>query len=132
MTFPYDFGFIPSTLAPDGDPLDVLVLMDEPAAVGCSLPVRIVGVMEAEQREGNKRFTNDRLLAVAVHSMEHNGIRALGDIDPKMLDQLEEFFINYNKARGRGFHVKKVHGASRAAHIIDKGIHAYEKKHKTL
>jgi inorganic pyrophosphatase len=132
MTFPYDFGFIPSTLAPDGDPLDVLVLMEEPAAVGCSLPVRIVGVIEAEQREGKERFTNDRILAVAIHSMEHNGIRALKDVDPMMLDQLEEFFINYNKARGRGFRVKKVAGTSRAAHVIDKGIRAYEKKHKTL
>ncbi len=44
MMFPFDFGFIPSTLGEDGDPVDVLVLMDEPAHVGCLLDVRIIGV----------------------------------------------------------------------------------------
>ncbi len=44
MMFPFDFGFIPSTLAPDGDPVDILVLMDAPAHVGCLLDVRVIGV----------------------------------------------------------------------------------------
>src|SRR3954471_3852554 len=54
MAFPFDFGFIPSTLGGDGDPLDVLVLMDEPAHVGCLLNVRVIGVIEAEQAEDGK------------------------------------------------------------------------------
>jgi inorganic pyrophosphatase len=131
MTFPYDFGFIPRTLAPDGDALDVLVLMEEPADVGCVVPVRIVGIVEAEQREGTKRFRNDRLLAVATHSFQHSGIKKAGDIDQKILDQLEEFFISYNKARGRGFHVKAVHGPNHAADAIDVTMNAYKKKNKT-
>ena len=49
MAFPYDFGFVPSTRAEDGDPVDVLVLMDEPAFVGCLLQCRIIGVIEGEQ-----------------------------------------------------------------------------------
>ena len=49
MTFPYDFGFVPSTLAGDGDPIDVLVLMDEPAFPGCALSCRPIGVIEGEQ-----------------------------------------------------------------------------------
>jgi inorganic pyrophosphatase len=49
MSFPYDFGFVPQTLAQDGDPLDVLVLMDEPAFPGCALLVRLIGVIEGEQ-----------------------------------------------------------------------------------
>src|SRR6201987_2304457 len=51
MMFPFDFGFIPSTLGGDGDPLDVMVLMDEPAHVGCLVDVRIIGVIEAKQIE---------------------------------------------------------------------------------
>src|SRR5579871_1560530 len=51
MVFPFDFGFIPSTMAEDGDPLDVMVLLDEPAHVGCLLDVRIIGVIEAQQIE---------------------------------------------------------------------------------
>ncbi len=45
--FPYDFGFIPSTLGDDGDPLDVLLLLDEPVPAGCKIPARLVGVIEA-------------------------------------------------------------------------------------
>src|SRR5580698_11502461 len=54
MTFPFDFGFIPSTLGDDGDPLDVMVLMDAPAHVGCLMEVRIIGVIEATQTDGKK------------------------------------------------------------------------------
>src|SRR5256714_11155497 len=67
--FPFDFGFVPSTTGGDGDPLDVLVLMDEPAFAGCLVRVRPVGVIEAEQTErdgGTAR--NDRLIAVASQS----------------------------------------------------------------
>src|SRR5579864_8760420 len=51
MAFPFDFGFLPSTLGDDGDSLDVMVLMDEPAHVGCLLDVRIIGVLEADQTQ---------------------------------------------------------------------------------
>src|ERR1043165_905957 len=55
MMFPFDFGFIPSTLGQDGDPLDILVLMDAPAHVGCMIEVRIIGVITAEQiQDGEK------------------------------------------------------------------------------
>jgi inorganic pyrophosphatase len=49
MASPYDFGFVPSTLGGDGDPLDVLVLMDEPAFPGCKLTARVIGIIEGEQ-----------------------------------------------------------------------------------
>jgi inorganic pyrophosphatase len=55
MVFPFDFGFIPSTLGRDGDPLDVMVLMDEPAHVGCLVDVRIIGVIEAKQTQDGRR-----------------------------------------------------------------------------
>jgi len=64
MTFPYDFGFVPSTEADDGDAVDVLVLMDEPAFPGCALKCRPIGVIEGEQgsKKGGER--NDRIIAV--------------------------------------------------------------------
>src|SRR5205809_751086 len=64
MQFPFDFGFVPSTLGEDGDPLDVLVLMDAPAHVGCQVDTRIVGVIAAKQTERGKTTRNDRPLAV--------------------------------------------------------------------
>src|SRR5690349_24241741 len=64
MAFPYDFGFVPSTKAEDGDPVDVLVLMDEPAFPGCLLKCRPVGVIEGEQGKKKKRERNDRIVAI--------------------------------------------------------------------
>src|SRR6202167_2680694 len=75
MMFPFDFGFIPSTLAADGDPLDIMVLMDAPAHVGCLIDVRIIGIIEAKQTQQNgKTESNNRLLGVAVHSYDHEGL----------------------------------------------------------
>jgi inorganic pyrophosphatase len=65
MMFPYDFGFIPDTKADDGDPLDVLVLSDEPMFPGCEVECRIVGVLRANQRANGKEKRNDRFIAVA-------------------------------------------------------------------
>src|ERR1700749_540488 len=72
MEFPYDFGFVPSTKADDGDPIDVLVLMDEPAFAGCVLTCRMIGVIEGEQRDGKKKVRNDRIIAIEIgaHSWE--------------------------------------------------------------
>jgi len=78
--FPYDFGFVPSTLADDGDPIDVLVLMDEPVFVGCLVPSRLIGGFYAKQTESGKTERNDRLLAVAANSRNHHNVRMLDDL----------------------------------------------------
>src|SRR5258707_2026050 len=95
MMFPFDFGFIPSTLGEDGDPLDIMVLMDAPAHVGCLIDVRIIGIIEAEQSEDGKTESNDRLLGVAIHSYDHEDLESLSDLSKTFLDQLEAFFISY-------------------------------------
>src|SRR6185369_6067903 len=114
MMFPYDFGFIPSTLGEDGDPLDILVLMDAPAHVGCLIEVRIVGIITAEQSSDGKKETNDRLLGVAIHSYEHQHLNSIEDISKTLLSQLEEFFISYNKQRGKKFEVTGTGGPKKA------------------
>jgi inorganic pyrophosphatase len=55
MVFPYDFGFIPGTKADDGDPIDVLLLMDQPAFPGCVIESRLIGVLEPNNRRMEKR-----------------------------------------------------------------------------
>ena len=130
MIFPFDFGFIPSTLGGDGDPLDVMVLMDEPAHVGCLVDVRIIGVIEAKQTEDGKTETNDRLLAVAVPSYQHQDLTSLDELSPSTLGQLEQFFVSYNKLRGKKFKLENQGGPKRAMTIIKKGIEAFEKKNK--
>src|ERR1700746_3996633 len=64
MAFPYDFGFVPCTKADDGDPIDVLVLMDEPAFPGCILKCRPIGVIQGEQGNKKKKIRNDRIIAL--------------------------------------------------------------------
>jgi inorganic pyrophosphatase len=127
LSFPFDFGFVPSTVAEDGDPIDVLVLMDEPAHVGCVLTVRLIGVMEAEQTDDNKKIENDRLIAVATHSYSHEQVKSVDEVNKSMLSQVEEFFISYNKSRGKKFKVTNVGGPSKAVKRVQKAIKAYSK-----
>jgi inorganic pyrophosphatase len=127
LAFPFDFGFIPCTLAEDGDPLDIMVLMDEPAHVGCLLDVRIIGVIEADQIEEGKHTTNNRLIGVAVHSYAHEDLHSVAQAPKSVLDQVEEFFVSYNKSRGKKFKVKGRHGPKRAAALVDAGIAAFKK-----
>ncbi len=120
MVFPYDFGFVPQTKAQDGDPLDVLLLMDEPAFTGCVLECRIVGVIEAEQTEDGKSVRNDRVLAVAAHSHVHADIKEPGDLNSNMIKELENFFVAYNKARGKKFKILGCKNAAAAMKLIKK------------
>ena len=99
--FPFDFGSIPGTVAEDGDPLDALVLMDEPAFCGCLIESRLVGVIEAEQSEDGKTERNDRLIAVAAKSPTHAEVKSLSDLSPALLKEIEHFFISYNQERGK-------------------------------
>ena len=128
LSFPYDFGFVPSTVAPDGDPIDVMVLMEEPAHVGCVLRVRLIGVIEAEQTEDGQTVENDRLIGVAVHSYAHEHITSLSALNKPLLDQVCEFFISYNKSRGKKFKVTGTHGPSRAVKLLQQAINARKDK----
>jgi inorganic pyrophosphatase len=117
--FPYDFGDIPSTKGEDGDPLDVLVLMDEPAFVGCLVVARLLGALEAEQVEDGKTVRNDRLVAVAVKAPTWEGVASLADLSPVLLHQIEHFFVSYNAARGRRFTVRGRRDADEARAIVE-------------
>src|SRR5438128_46666 len=124
MMFPFDFGFIPSTLGDDGDPLDILVLMDAPAHVGCLIEARIIGVIAAEQIEDGKKETNDRLLGVAVHSYDREGLESIDDVSKTLLAQIEEFFVSYNKQRGKRFKITGTGGPKKAIRFLKAGIKA--------
>jgi len=118
MTFPYEFGFLPRTRAEDGDPIDVLLLMDEPAFPGCSVRARLIGVIEGEQLEGKKKIRNDRLLAVAEANHLYANIRGLKDLPRKFLHELEDFFVNYHKLEGKQYRLLGCKGAGTAWKLI--------------
>jgi inorganic pyrophosphatase len=115
MAFPYDFGFVPSTLAPDGDPLDVLVLMDEPAFAGCVLCCRLVGAILGEQKEKkNGTVRNDRLVAVDAGNERYADIRRVSDLSDQFLKELEAFFVNYHELAGEEYRILKAVGPNKA------------------
>jgi len=125
-SFPFDFGFVPSTLGEDGDPLDVLVLLDTPVVAGCVLTARLIGVIEAEQRErGGERVRNDRLLAVATRARTHAHIRSAGDLRPDLLAEIEAFFAHYNRLSGKEFTPLGRGGAEEARRVLEGGIAAF-------
>jgi inorganic pyrophosphatase len=126
LSFPYDFGFLPSTRGDDGDPLDVLVLADEAMPPGTVAPCRIVGVIEAEQQnEGEPAERNDRLLAVAEPSHRYGECRELHDIAAGVLAEIEHFFVVYNAQKGGRFRPIARRGAAAATRLVERGRRRY-------
>jgi len=124
MTFPHDFGFIPRTLAEDGDPVDVLVLMDEPAFPGVVLKCRLIGIIEGEQGRDKKMERNDRVVAVEKHNHSYADIKVIDDMGKKFLKELQEFFVNYHELSAEKFRVLDIKGPKQARKRIEEGIRA--------
>lgn len=116
--FPFDFGFVPGTRGEDGDALDVLVLTDEPLFLGCLITARLIGTIEAEQTQDGETFRNDRMLAVAAPSRLYAAVHELEDLPPSLVDEIEQFFINYNVMRNRTFKPITRRGAEHAWHTV--------------
>jgi Inorganic pyrophosphatase len=128
MSFPHDFGSIPGTVAADGDPLDVLVLVEAPSFVGCVMSVHLIGVIEAEQLEEGKSVRNDRLIAVAETPVNKPFIKHLDDVAVSVLNELEQFFINYNHIQGRKFMPLARRGPEAAQRLLKEAMHAYQSR----
>ncbi len=127
-SFPFDFGFLPRTHGEDGDPVDVLVLMDEPVAPGCLVPARLIGVIAAEQTEAGNTVRNDRLLAVSAVSRTHGHLREIKDLNPRLLEEIEHFFKSYNVIRQADFKVVGRYGSKKAQQLVAQAGKVFEKK----
>jgi inorganic pyrophosphatase len=118
MSFPLDFGFVPSTIGEDGDPLDVLVVMDEPAFPGCVVTAKLIGVIEAEQTEKGKTIRNDRFVAVLDTPRNPASVHSPDELGRERLDGIERFFVAYNEAEGRTFKPIGRHGPEEAKALL--------------
>jgi len=123
--FPFDFGFIPGTIAEDGDPLDLLVLGEEATFTGCAVTVRLLGVIEALQTEHGKTIRNDRLIGTPEGEKINPAARSIDDVPGRVLDQIEHFFIAYNRYEGRDFKVVKRRGPSAALKLLEQSRRKY-------
>jgi inorganic pyrophosphatase len=128
MAFPYDFGFVPSTLAEDGDPVDVLVLMDQQAFPGCVLKCRLVGVIEGEEIDGKKKIRNDRLVAVERGNHRYATVKHIADLGKAFLQELEAFFVNYHSLLSKHYKVVDVRGPREARRCLEHGRHTQQKR----
>src|SRR5205823_13298355 len=95
---------------------------EEPTFVGCLVTVRLLGILEAEQTEQGKTIRNDRLIGTPETEKIHPRARSLSDLPAELLDQIEQFFENYNRAEGRAFVVLGRRGPQVASRRIDEGI----------
>ncbi len=95
FVYPYDWGFVPSTKAPDGDPVDALVFWEVPTFPGVVLPCRALGVLELEQDDGEGgRERNDRLLAIPLHHPRGDELVTIDDVAQRVRDELAHFFTS--------------------------------------
>lgn len=124
--FPFNFGFIPSTRAEDGDALDVLVVMEEPLQSGTLVTVRLIGVLQATQTKGRQRERNDRLIAVPHTPVNEPSERELSDLREGVLQQVEHFFVSYNAAQQRTFKVTGRKNSKAALRALERGMRAYQ------
>jgi inorganic pyrophosphatase len=121
MTFPYDFGFVPSTKADDGDPIDVLVLMDEPAFPGCVLKCRPLGVIEGEQVGKREKVRNDRIVAVEQDAHSWADIKSIHDLGKQFEQELENFFVNYHRISNKTYRILGIKGPNHARTLVKSG-----------
>lgn len=129
LAFPFDFGFVPGTIAEDGDPLDAIVLWDEASFPGCVIECRLIGVIRATQRSresrNGKSKRNDRLLVVPEEDHEIcRSIRSLADVSRETIADLERFFRVYHAADDEDFTPIGPVGPTAAQRLLEKHRHA--------
>ncbi len=125
MFYPANYGFVPNTLADDGDPADVLVLNEYPLAAGSVIPCRLIGVLMMEDESG----IDEKLLAVPVSKIDprYEGIKSISDLPKATLDKIKNFFETYKLLEpNKWVKVKDFASAAEAEKILDKAIKAYK------
>ena len=121
MVFPYDFGFIPDTKGEDGDPLDMIVISEFNSFPGVMIKCRVIGGIKGEQTadDGKKMIRNDRFIAIPKCSNIFEKVKTIDDLPRQIMDDLEEFFVDYNKLEGKKFKAVAKMDARTAQRLID-------------
>ena len=120
MVFPYDFGFIPDTRGEDGDPLDIIVISEFNSFPGVMIKCRLIGSIKAEQadRDTKKMIRNDRFIAIPKCSNIFEKVKSIDELPRQIMDDLEEFFVDYNKLEGKKFKALEKIDAKAAQRLI--------------
>jgi inorganic pyrophosphatase len=122
--YPADYGFVPQTLAEDGDPLDALVILDEPTFPGCHIHVRPVAVFWMRDEAG----PDAKLLCVPATDPRYEKLRDVGDLPPHFLDEIEHFFAVYKDVEpGKSTETRGWEGAAAAAAAVVDARERYDR-----
>ena len=127
MVFPFDFGFIAGTTGEDGDPLDAMVIAEFQTFPGCRINCRLIGMLQAIQKEAGKPIRNDRYFFIPDDSLVYRHIKTIGHLPAQIIKELLVFFVNYNKLEGKKFTPLKVVGAVQSRRMLKKQAPRKEK-----
>lgn len=126
--WPYDFGFIPQTLAPDGDPLDIVIMAKKGLFCGCLIEVRVIGAILEKKDE----VENDRLIGVPLRSpgvsLPTDQYYDIVDVPPDIIDELKDFLIGYSRDQGNEIELRGIADADAAMTSIKRSIKQFRKK----
>jgi inorganic pyrophosphatase len=130
LTYPYDFGFLPSTLGEDGDPLDVMLIHDATTVPGLLVPAKLIGVLELIQNEDGKAIRNDRVFAVPIKSHREDDIRDVDDLSKRTRRELEKFFIATDELEDKKLEILGWKGPKAAEKLVQEGMDRFDSARK--
>lgn len=122
LTFPFDFGFIPSTMGGDGDPIDALLLSEAGLPWGTVALGKVIGILKCEQTEKGRKECNDRVIAVPLDAKSGEPFQPAVELDSKLKTAIAEFFVKYNELQRKKLRVIGFAGASSAIAAVRRAI----------
>ncbi len=130
LTYPHDWGFVPSTKADDGDPLDIMVIHDAATFPGLVVTCRLIGVLQIEQTGKKKAKRNDRLFAVPRRSHSEQALKNVDDLTKPIREELEKFFIATDELEDKKLNILGWKGPKAAAQAIKSAAKSFDKDGK--
>lgn len=122
VNYPYDYGFVPNTLADDGDPLDGLVMMDEPTFPGCIIAARPIGMLEMID-SGDR---DEKILCVPAADPRYAEVKSLKEVAPHRLEEIAEFFRTYKNLEKKTTEILGWRDVDAVQPLVEKCIKAYK------
>lgn len=132
LSYPYDWGFVPSTLAEDGDPLDAMVVHDAATAPGMVIPCRAIGVLQVRQTRKGKWVRNDRIIAIPTEAHSGRSLRSVRQVSPEVREELEKFFAATQALNDKELRFLGWKPASEAIKTISRSEKRYRAKARPL
>jgi inorganic pyrophosphatase len=125
LTYPHDWGFVPSTKAEDGDPLDIMVIHDAATFPGLVLTCRLIGILQIEQKHKSKKERNDRLFAVPRRSHSERALHDVHDLSKPIQEELEKFFIATDELEDKNLQIIGWKGPTAALKAIKNAARSF-------